>query len=432
MDPQNQSQKAPGLETAARQGQNDKAETESGGKVQAEHVLQDTADMIRLMLENANDAIYIVQEGFFRFVNSKTIAITGYTLEELMARPAMDFVHPDDRDFIYDRYLRRSRGEEVPNLYPHRILDKQGNTRWIEVNTVLTAWQGKMAQLSFMKDITEKKRIEDALKQSQRLLADMINFLPDATFAIDGEGTVIVWNRAIEELTGTAAQDIIGKGDYAHTMAIYGERKPILIDKVIHPSTEVTERYLSYGSEKDFLLAEAEIFHKGQNITFWCKAGPVYDLNGKVVGAIESLRDITSLKEMNTALKVLLRQRENDNREIEEKMLLNIKELVLPHVGKLKAANLDVNLAAHLDIMESNLSTITSPFLVNLTSKYSHLTPREIQVASLIKDGLRTKEIAESLNISTHSIDIYRQNIRKKMGLSRKKINIRSFFTSLK
>jgi PAS domain S-box-containing protein len=287
-------------------------------------------------------------------------------------------------------------------------------------------------QLSFMKDITEEKRVEDALKQSERLRSDIINFLPDSTFAIDNAGRVIAWNRAIEAITGIASGDMIGKGNYEYAQVFYGQRMPILIDKILHPSVAVAERYLSYGSEKDFLLAEAEIIQNGQTITFWCKAGPVYDHDGKIIGAIESLRDITSLKEMNAALKVLLRQRENDNKEIEEKFLLNIKELVLPHVIKLKAANLDINLAAHVDIIESNLSTITSPFLVNLTSKYSHLTPREIQVASLIKDGLRTKEIADSLNISTHSVDIYRQNIRKKLGLNRKKINIRSFFTSLK
>jgi PAS domain S-box-containing protein len=400
--------------------------------VQTEKVLQNPAEVTRMMLENANDAIYVVQDGFFKFVNSKTIEVTGYTAAELMAEPAMNFVHPDDREIIYDRYQRRFQGENITNLYPHRILDKKGNVKWIEVNTVLITWQGRRAQLSFMKDITEEKRVEDALKQSERLLSDIINFLPDSTFAIDNAGQVIAWNRAIETLTGIASRDMIGKGDYEYAQAFYGQRMPILIDKILHPPIAVAERYLSYGSEKDFLLAEAEIVQNGQNITFWCKAGPMYDHEGKIIGAIESLKDITSLKEMNAALKVLLRQREQDGKEIEERFLLNIKELILPHVIKLKAANLDVNLAARVDIIESNLNSITSPFLVNLTSKYSHLTPREIQVTSLIKDGLRTKEIAYSLNISTHSVDIYRQNIRKKLGLNNKKINMRSFFISLK
>jgi PAS domain-containing protein len=89
----------------------------------------------------------------------------------------MKLVHPADRAAIRNRYLRRPRGEDVSNLYPHRIIGKKGNVKWVEVNNVLISWQKKPAVLCFMRDITEKKEAEDALRRSERHLADIINFL---------------------------------------------------------------------------------------------------------------------------------------------------------------------------------------------------------------------------------------------------------------
>jgi PAS domain S-box-containing protein len=399
--------------------------------IKTEKVLQNPVELTKAMLEYANDAIYVTQDRFLKFVNKKAVEISGYTPEELMARPGFDNLHPDDRQVIIERYIRRMRGEEVPDLYPHRLIDKWGNVKWIEVTSVLITWEGRPAQLSFMKDITEKKAAEDALRQSEQLRADIINFLPDATFAIDDQGRIIAWNRAIENLTGIASHNMVGKADYEYALAFYGQRKPILIDKALHPSIPVEERYLSFISDKDFLMAETELIYQGRNITLWCKAALIKDVEGKVIGAIESLRDITALKETNTALRVLLKQRESDQKEIEEKFLLNIKELVMPYVLKLKEAHLEMPHAVNIAIIENHLNTIMSPFMSKLSAKYMRFSPREKQVAGLIKDGMTTKDIARILNISTNSVDIYRQNIRKKAELNRKKINLKSFLASI-
>jgi PAS domain S-box-containing protein len=400
--------------------------------ITTEKAFMNPVGLTKAMLEHANDAIYVTQDRYIKFVNKKVIEISGYSSQELMARPGFEFLHPDDQPVIIERYIRRMRGEEVPDLFPHRLINKWGKVKWIEVASVLITWEGRPAQLSFLRDITEKKAAEDALRQSEQLRADIINFLPDPTFAIDDQGRIIAWNHAMEGLTGIGSGDMIGKGDYEYAYVFHGERKPILIDKALHASLSVEERYLSFLNDGDYLLAETELTFQGRNITLWCKAALMKDTNGKVIGAIESLRDITTLKETNTALRVLLKQREDDKTEIEEKFLLNIKELVMPYVYKLKAVHLESPYAANIiAIIENHLNEILSPFLSKLSSKYEHFSPREIQVASLIKDGMTTKDIAQVLNISTNSINIYRQNIRKKIGLSRKKINIRAFFTSL-
>lgn len=137
------------------------------------------------------------------------------------------------------------------------------------------------------------------------------------------------------------------------------------------------------------------------------------------------------LEETNTALRVLLKAREEDKRELEEKVLANVKELITPYLKDLKNAGLDARQKAFLEIVESNLNDIISPFLHHLSSKYLNLTPREIQVATLVKEGKASKEIAEMLNLSMNAVDFHRKNIRKKLGLKNKKANLRTHLLSI-
>ena len=138
-----------------------------------------------------------------------------------------------------------------------------------------------------------------------------------------------------------------------------------------------------------------------------------------------------TLQETNTALRVLLKAREEDKHELEEKVMANVKELITPYIKDLKNAGLDTRQKAYLEIVESNLNGIISPFLHHLSSKYLNLTPREIQVATLVKEGKATKEIAEMLNLSMNAVDFHRKNIRQKLGLKNKKANLRTHLLSL-
>jgi PAS domain S-box-containing protein len=137
------------------------------------------------------------------------------------------------------------------------------------------------------------------------------------------------------------------------------------------------------------------------------------------------------LEEANTALKVLLKRGEQDKNELEEKVLSNIKDLVFPYVEKLKSCALDNRPMTYLEILESNLNNIISPFLKKLSSQYLNLTPTEIQVANLIREGKSTKQIADIINISERAIEFHRNNIRDKLGLKKSKTNLRSYLLTL-
>ena len=138
-----------------------------------------------------------------------------------------------------------------------------------------------------------------------------------------------------------------------------------------------------------------------------------------------------NLEEVNTALRVLLMRREKDKIELEENVLLNVKELVEPYLGKLMNSGLNEHQETYASIMKSNLNDIISPFIHRLSSKYLNFTPSEIQVASLIKQSRRTKDIAELLNLSARTIKFHRENIRKKIGIKNSKANLRAHLISL-
>jgi PAS domain S-box-containing protein len=138
-----------------------------------------------------------------------------------------------------------------------------------------------------------------------------------------------------------------------------------------------------------------------------------------------------NLEEMNSALKVLLQRREDDRKELEEKVLSNVKELVVHNLEKLRNTRLDAKQSGYVDVLESNLNSIVSPFSRTLSHQFLNFTPVEIEVADLVRQGKRTKEMAELLNVSPRTIEFHRQNIRTKLSLKQKKANLRTRLLSI-
>jgi PAS domain S-box-containing protein len=140
--------------------------------------------------------------------------------------------------------------------------------------------------------------------ESELQLNGIVSFLPDATFAIDKKGRVIAWNRAMESMTGVKTDDILGIGDYEYSLSFYGFRQPILIDLVLQPDPHLEAEYEAMERDGMSLTGEVFISSFGTNGSrIWAKASPLYDSNGNITGAIESLRDITERKKTEDALK---------------------------------------------------------------------------------------------------------------------------------
>jgi len=170
--------------------------------------------------------------------------------------------------------------------------------------------QAQFAELEHkIRQAVARRQAERSLIESEKRLSDIINFLPDATFAISSDGIVIAWNKAIEEMTGVSSNEILGKGDYEYAIPFYGEQRKILIDLIFESDDVVANRYSHIIREKDVLMAESSLPKpKGMVVTLMGKASPLYNSSGEIVGAIESIRDISELKKAENELHGALEQ----------------------------------------------------------------------------------------------------------------------------
>lgn len=165
----------------------------------------------RLLITNATEGITVAQDGKIKFANPKFIESTGYTLEELTSIEPTQIVHPDDRDTVTDYYAQRLRGEFVPESYTFRIIDKNGNIKWLDRSVTSISWEGRPAVLVFSTDVTERKRMEQAVRDSEAKYKDLAESITDVFFAMDENLRYTYWNKASEELTGISATDALGK-----------------------------------------------------------------------------------------------------------------------------------------------------------------------------------------------------------------------------
>lgn len=209
-------------------------------------------------------------------------------------RDSAEFVLPVFRDSEFIGVVVQKDILEYMLEY-ERDLERHGIERTQELSEVVDRLQ---------KEADEYIRAEEALKESEQRYADIINFLPDATFAIDNHGCVTAWNRAIEEMTGIKAKHMLGKGDYEYALPFYRTRRPMLIDLVQKPEKAIERHYTLTHKEKDTLIAEATVVLPDESTRFmWAKASLIYDDEGNITGSIESVRDITDNRNAEEALR---------------------------------------------------------------------------------------------------------------------------------
>lgn len=295
--------------------------------------LQESEKKYRLIIENSNDGIFVLQDGMVKFHNPRTKKFMGYSESELRSIPFINHIHPDDREMVMKRHIRRLSGEIFsPSVYAFRIIDKNGSVGWGEVNAVNVEWDGKSSVLCFIRNITKQRNVEQELLDIQRDLEQRV---------ADRTKELLKINRNLE-------------------------------------------------SEK------------------------------------------SNLGKANTALKVLINTREKDQLDMTEKVMFNVKGLISPYIDKLESTGLTTKQKIYLDIIKDNLNDITSPLGHNLSSGYLMFTPTEIKVANQIKHGKTTKDIASTLNLSVKTVQFHRQNIRKKIGIRNKRVNLRTHLLSFK
>ncbi|PKL69945.1 MAG: hypothetical protein CVV30_00800 [Methanomicrobiales archaeon HGW-Methanomicrobiales-1] len=325
-----------------------------------EEALRDSEEKFRMIFENSNDAILLMgvlengMIGRIIDVNDMVVKQTGYTKEELLSGTSALIDSPD--------IIRKlpSILAELPikkyATFESEVVRKDGTLLPIETSIRLIKIKGQPCVISMARDITDRKRAEEALHESRQLFSDIIRFLPDPTFVIDNDGKVLAWNRALEELSGVPAGEIIGKGDHEYSLWQYGKRRSILIDLVLHPDQDAARmNYTHIHSEDNTVTAQAEITvpENGHRIPVSLVASPLVDAQGKITGAIESLRDISRIRETEADLARM-------NRDLEQ-IVKDRTRLLEDEVAQRIRAEQDVQKALSYtrSVIESNPDLVT-------------------------------------------------------------------------
>jgi len=177
---------------------------------QTKETSRGSEEKYRLMVENANEPILVAQDGLLKFANAKAAEVVGYQLDELTSRPFVDFIHPDDREIVIERHMKRLKGDEIPQIYSFRIINKNGKVMWAEINVVLIKWEERPATLFSIRDITERKHAEELLKESEQKYLTIVEQGNDG-IAIAQHGKVKFANSKVLELFGYSLEETLEK-----------------------------------------------------------------------------------------------------------------------------------------------------------------------------------------------------------------------------
>jgi two-component system, cell cycle sensor histidine kinase and response regulator CckA len=186
-------------------------------------LMKASEDKYRALVENGSDVILVAQDERFKFLNSKAMEISGYSQEEILSKPFLDFIHPSDRGIIIERYLKRLRGDEFLHVYPFRMVEKSGKIKWMEIHATQINWEGKPASLCFLSDITERRKAEESLQDSEekyRVLVENANeaifIRQDDLIKFPNPKTLSLTGYAFEELSNIPFLNLVHADDRSH------------------------------------------------------------------------------------------------------------------------------------------------------------------------------------------------------------------------
>ncbi len=300
-------------------------------RTQAEKALKESEARYSSLFYHNNTVSLLIDPdtGMIVDTNSAACKYYGLTREQLTGLHIFDLNHLPAEKVLRDLSLAKNTGEK--HFFSNHFL-ANGERRNVEIFSGPITVEGKPLFYSIIHDITDRKKAEAALKESEHELAEIIDHLPDATLVIDRTGKVIAWNKAIEEMTGVKAEDMVGKGNYEYAIPFYGKRRPILVDLVFESEEELDRKYYNVIQKRgDLIIAETDLpTPLGKICTLWGKASPLYDEKGNITGAIETIRDITERKKTEDRLRSFNEELERGiaertatiNKALQEKVVL--------------------------------------------------------------------------------------------------------------
>jgi PAS domain S-box-containing protein len=375
------------------------------------------------------------------FASHYAFYITGYSEEDIKNGLKLTdiIVSKDESQVVLDSPPMRHDAEIMGGAV-YQAQKKDRTTFPCTVYGSLITQRGKLVGMrSILIDITEQKKLRTELAECKKKYSDLYENTNDIIYIQNLNGEIVSCNKAALKTYGYKSEDLPDLNIKKIVSPVHLKRTRIKLKAIIKEKDTINEpiellTYSKIGQPVWIEVTMNVIKKKGTPVALEGCARNITERKTMVMlikkGQQELNKKSSIVMEINSALSAILKNREAEKSSVEEKIITNIREVVLPYVRELKSTRLNSKYSNYIDLIETNLNNIISPFLHNLSLKYSNLTPKEIQVAHLIKDGKTTHEISDMMSISIRTVECHRDKIRKKMGLKERKANLRSYLTS--
>lgn len=405
----------------------------------AEDALKKSEEQYRAVIEGQTSVICrFLSDGTITFANDVYCQFFGKTRKELIGKKWMPAAHPDDLEMIKKKLATMTISNPVLTI-ENRVYSGEGKIRWMQfINKGFYDKAGRLTEIqSVGRDITELKEVENALIASEDKYRKFYNSLMDACVTVDMKGRIIDSNESYRKMLGYSSEEL-ARLTYED---LTPEKYHAVEAKII--KDEILPRGYSEIYQKEYRRKNGEIFP----IEIRCFLVRDDHDNPKSMWAIvrditerrkaeEAIRNYTtkleeqnrSVEQKNVALAELIEHMERSKIKIKEDIALNISETILPILSKLRKKDFSKK---YLDLLDHHLKELASSFGRKITDKSTRLSPKELELCNLLKGGLSSKEISELLNISSMTVDKHRRNVRKKLGISNKKVNLTSYLQKL-
>jgi len=418
---------------------------------QAEMNLRESEERFRTLTHLAPVGVYLTDsEGRCQYVNERWLDMSGMTLEESLGDGWINGVHPDDRRLVFAKWQQMVESHGAWGL-EYRFQTPGGKITWVLglATGLCNSLNEKIGYIGVNTDITERKHIEETLRHSEEQYRTLVETMSEGVVVSNKEMTIAYVNDQFCRISGYEKEELIGK-----TVAYYFDEGNQII---------IREQFLKRMHGESGVY-EVELTRKdGSKLFAAISAKPVFDSENSFQGSLAVISDITLRKETDTmfltehqamktqvettmtqidnlnmeiqgynhALKVLLKNAKEDQKTVEENIVSNVREMVVPFLEKMKHTRLSETQKSLLDVIENNLNNVISPFISRLKAQMRDFTPMEIQVANLVREGKTNIEIGDILAISEYTAMFHRKNIRKKLGLQHQSINLRTYLLSM-
>lgn len=378
--------------------------------------------------------MYVSYDKNWRFIDLNPLAekLMGKTRQQLIGKVLWKVFPELKNTGIYENYLATLRNKQMRSFEAYSPVTR----KWHE----FYLYPGEEGLTVYLRDISERKRAEEALRRSESRYRILHENLRDAFVQVGLDGLIIEFNHVFCRMLGYSPDELKEITYQELTPEIWHEMERVIINDQIIPKG-YSEVYQKEYRRKDGTVFPVELRAvlsqdgEGRPQSMWAIVRDISERK-KAETEIQEYKDSLevkskSLEEVNIALKVLLKQGEKDRVELEKTIRSNIDRLVMPYLESLKSIAYTTDQKAHIGILESNLRNIISPLNRVIDSGQFNLTPRESQIANLIREGWASKDIGKLLRISIRAVEFHRNSIRRKLGLESRKTSLQSVLSKL-